>query len=889
MRTLIALLLVVWPLDRIKAEANGESTTGKLPNDIVPRNYTIHVEPDYSSLRTAGAEDIEIEVLKPTNRIVLNAINTTISDASLSGAGDLELLSAQFDPVQETVSFLTREQLATGTYHLSFRFESRIERPGLFLQHYQSAGQQRQLLATQFEPGDARRMFPCWDDPAFCATFRLAVKTDSENTVVSNMPEAGEQQFGASQKIVIFEPTPKMATYQLALVCGDNLEWIDDEIEGVKLRVLTTGGRRDYGRYAIDATKQILPFYSDYFGIRYPLPKLDQIALPAGFGATRGTWGIITYSEDELLHEPEDSSELAKQRVFSATAHQIAGQWLGNLVAMAGPDTSWLSEALTWCMQDKVADHFNPDWKVWLQALVDKGRAMQADERRTADPGSQSVASDSHENDPPGEINSIKGRFLFRMIESFLGPIPFRNGIRAYLAANKYSSASAAGLWEALEQSSRKPIQKLARNWVEKPRFPLIRMTAQCMQGNRIINLEQSPFALTETESSPVQWYVPVAITSTEHVTDPKYAVLDKLSDSFAFPGCDGALIGNAGGAGLFRVWYEPALLSDLLGKVSRLPESDLLTLVSDQWAMVESHRISLSSYLDLVEALRSNSSYFVWYSIITSLKLVDQLQQGQPGREAFQKFVCSLLEPQLESLGWTGKADDNFQTRLMRSQLINTLGLFGDRAVIDEAFRRFEEFQKYPESLAGDLRPAVVQIVGRYSSETTYNQLCDLAKQNESNARRNMYLQALQTALDPDLARRTLQSVLADEMAPAEALAAFERVAVGAGHAGIAWDFAKEHLDELRTRWSSPYLKRLLPSIAAGFSDEHRADELAQLTKEKLPPEAMSDAESTANLIRARARLKTQLPAIDAYVQQRMAQQTPDTAQPEPSVIGEK
>lgn len=514
---------------------------------------------------------------------------------------------------------------------------------------------------------------------------------------------------------------------------------------------------------------------------------------------------------------------------------------------------------------------------------------MLADELRTARPTLQNVASDSHMNDPPGEISSIKGRFLLRMIENFLGPIPFRNGIRAYLAANKYSSATAAGLWEALEQSSRKPLQKLARNWVEKPGFPLIRMTAQCIQGNRIINLEQSPFALTETESPPVQWYVPVAIASTEHVTDPKYAVLDKLSDSFAFPGCDGALLGNAGGAGFFRVWYEPALLSDLLSKVSLLPESDLLTLVSDQWAMVESHRAPVSSYLDLVEALRSNSSYFVWYSIITSLKLVDQLQQGQPGREAFQKFVCSLLEPQLESLGWTGKADDNFQTRLMRAQLINTLGLFGDRTVIDEAFRRFEEFQKDPESLSRDLRLAVVQIVGRYSSETTYNQLHQLANQNGSNARRNTYLQALQAALDPDLARRSLESVLADETAPAQAIAAFERVAVGAGHAGIAWDFAKEHLDELRARWSHAYLNRLFPSIAAGFSDEHRADELIQLTKEKLPPEAMPDAENTANLIRARAGLKTQLPAIDAYVQQRMAQPTPGTAQPQPSVIGEK
>jgi len=366
--------------------------------------------------------------------------------------------------------------------------------------------------------------------------------------------------------------------------------------------------------------------------------------------------------------------------------------------------------------------------------------------------------------------------------------------------------------------------------------------------------------------------------------------VLDQLSDSYTFPGCDGALIGNAGGAGFFRVWYEPALLNDLLTQVGRLPESDLLTLVSDLWAMVESHRAPISSYLDLVEALRSNSSYHVWHSIITSLKLIDQLQQGQPGREAFQKFVCSLLEPQLEHLGWTERPEDNFQTRLMRSQLIDTLGFFGDRTVIDEAFRSFEEFQKDRESLARGLRPAVVQIVGRYSSETTYSQLYQLARQNGSIERRSMYLQALEAALDPDLTRRTLETTIGDEMAAPEVVAAFQRVAVEAGHADIAWDFVKDHLDELLTGWASAFRNQFLPSIAAGFNDERRADELVGLTKEKLPPEAMPEAENAANLIRVRARLKTnELPAIDAYVQQRMVQEAHGTAEPQPGTIGEK
>ncbi|MGA8660267.1 MAG: M1 family metallopeptidase [Chthoniobacterales bacterium] len=894
MRRSIALLLLILPLGQTKGEEkfSYQATPGNLPNDVVPRNYTVHLEPDSDSLTTIGAEDVEVEVLKPTDRIILNALDTTISNASLSGNDLTQPLSAELDSARQTVTFQTREPLRTGRYRLSFRFQSRIqEQPkGLFLQHYQSNGQRRQLLATQFEPTDARRMFPCWDEPAFRATFQLTVKTARENSVVSNMPEAAEQLFGTDQKIVVFERTPSMASYHVALVCSNDLEWLDDEAEGVKLRIVTTRGKKDFGRYAIDITKRIFHFYSDYFGIPYPLPKLDQIAVPAGFDSAMEKWGAITYNEDGLLYDPKNSSETTKQRVFSAVAHQIARQWFGDLVTMARWDDSWLNEAFASWMQDKVADYFNPDWRVRLQAVEAKERAMQADERRALQPAQQPDASGGDGNELCVETSSIKGRSLLRMIESFLGPIPFRNGIRTYLAANKYSSATTANLWEALEQSSGKPVQKLARNWVEEPGFPLIKMTVQCVQGNRVISLEQSRFAVAETEVPAVQWYIPVAVVSTEHPTDPKYAVLEKLSDSFGFPGCDGALIGNAGGVGFFRVWYEPALLNDLQTNVNTLPESDVLTLVSDMWAMVESHRAPASSYLDLVEALRSNPSYYVWRGIITSLKLVDQLQQGQPGRETFQKYVCSLLEPQLAHLGWTEKADDDSQTKLMRSQLIGALGRFGDRTVIDEAFRRFEEFQKAPETLAPDLRPPVTQIVGRYSSETTYNQLYQLAKQSESMEEKRMYFRALQAALEPSLARRNLESAMKGDMTPPDAVEAFERVAVEAEHPDVAWDFAKRHLEELLTGPAFVRRNLLLPSIAMGFSDDQHADELVQLTREKLPPVAMPAAENAASLIRVRAHLKTnELPAIDACVQQQMEQGTHSAAEPQSNVIGEQ
>lgn len=851
------------------------TTPGKLPKDVVPRVYVIHLEPNCDKLETAGSESVEIQVLKATDRIVINSADTGISHATLSGSSGSEELTPQFDSQAETVTFQTKAALQPGSYQLSLTFQSKIsEQPhGLFIQYYRSAGKLERLLSTHMEPADARRLFPCWDEPAFRAIYQLTVKAKKEETVMSNMPITREQPSGSEEKLVSFERTPAMASYLFVMACG-KLEWLEDEVAGVKLRILTTPGKKELGRFALEVTKKVLPFYNDYFGEAYPLPKLDQIALPSGFGGAMENWGGITYNEDLLLFDPQASSDRTKQRIFEVMAHEISHQWFGDLVTMAWWDDIWLNEGFASWMQKKATDHFNPDWKVWVHANNDKQRAMALDARKTSHPIQQRIVDEAQANSAFDEITYQKGQSFIRMLENYLGEETFRSGIRSYIASHKYSNTTTADLWEALETAADKPVKNLATGWTEQPGFPLIKVKAECVNERRIVHLEQARFIIGEPDRTPLQWCVPIGITTLGQSADVKYVLLDKLSNDFDFSRCDRSIKANAGDVGFFRVQYEPALLSDLRKNVLKLPESDRVNLVTDTWATVESGDSPASAYFDLLESLKPDDSFAVWQSTIGydrtigPLRMVDRLELGQPGREHYQKYVCSLLSKKLGELTWDEKANESIETRLLREMLIETLGLFGDQSVIDEASHRFAKFRENPASLNPNLRPAVIRIVGRYSSPTTYDTLVKLAAESPTSEERRMYLHALAAVLEPDLVLRTIEFLMSKNVSPGDAIRILEEQATQGEHPDIVWKYATTHLPEIRQRFGLLGWNRLLPLLAGGFTDDEHADELVRFAKENLPAQGQREADNAANRIRFRAQLKMrQLPKIDEWI----------------------
>jgi len=882
MRRPIALLLLGLFAAASHAEdgLSDRSAAAGLPNDVVPRSYLIHLDPNFETRITDGVESIEIEVLKPTHRIVLNALDTQIAEARIEIGDRVEELIGQLDSTQQTVSFEFKSVLQAGNYTLSIKFQSRMNQDphGLFIQQYNvGCGAVEQLLATVLRTADTRRIFPCWDGPAFRATFQLSIKTGKQNTVLSNMPVLVEQPLGPDQKIVVFEKTPLIASDMVFLACG-KLEWLDDEVAGVKLRIVTTSGKKELGKYAMEVTKQLLPFFNDYFAVPFPLLKVDQIALPSDVDDATESWGGIVYDEDTLLCDPETSYESTRQRIFLAIAHNLAHQWYSDLVPMTSRDSQWLNEGFASLMAKKAADHFNPQWKIWLHTAVEKEAAMAFDAREASHAIQPSAAGAERSTNVSDVITSQKPWLLLRMLENFVGEGPFRDGVRAYLAMHQGSGTASEDLWASIERVTGKPIRKIVVGWTDQPGFPLIRITTQCVNGNRVISLEQAPFVLVQGEETPLQWSVPVGIRSGLSSNDVEYALLDKLSKSFDLMDCAGLLQANAGNVGYFRVLYEPALFNDLQRNVERLPESDRLNLLTDTWALVESSGLPASSYFDLLEELRGDDSYAVWQSALGTaermgaLRLVDRLEQGRPGREAYQKYICSLFGPKFRELGWDEKAGEDAETQSYRAILIETLGFFGDRDVIDEAIKRFESYRENRSSLVPNLRSAVIAIVGRYSSQTVNRELLSMAGNTRSVEEKRMYLRALGAALDPELAQETLQYLVSDKVKPGDASLVLESFAVEGEHPDIAWSFAIAHLKQMQVRFGSLGETRLLSLIATGFTDNQRADEVLAFAQSNLPPAAFRELENSTNEIRFKIKLKTKtLPAIDDWIKAKL------------------
>ena len=447
---LAALFFIIFPVTMIAEKPfSFKDTPGKLPKEVVPTDYSIRIVPNIDAFTFTGAETVKLMVRSPVHQLVLNALEIEITEASL----DDEVLpksALKVDKEKELITLALTSELSLGDHILALSFSGKINQQGqgLFYVHYQEqgSGAQKIMLGTQFEATDARRFFPCWDEPAFRARFQLTVVVPENWLAVSNMPIASEKKI-AGGKEVRFAATPPMSSYLNVFVAGE-LDLIESRVGPTQIRVIATKGKAELGRYALEVTAQILQYYNEYFGVPYPLPKLDQIALPGGFGGAMENWGGITYFESALLFDPKNSSAETKQNIYEVLAHEMAHQWFGDLVTMAWWDNLWLNEGFASWMGTKCTAHFNPQWEVWLRRNlprdptrrvgIAKEQAMEGDARSTTHPIHQRIATEVEANSAFDDITYKKGQSFLRMLESFLGEDVFRDGIRRYIAAHEY-------------------------------------------------------------------------------------------------------------------------------------------------------------------------------------------------------------------------------------------------------------------------------------------------------------------------------------------------------------------------------------------------------------------------------------------------------------------
>src|SRR5256886_1441401 len=719
-----------------------KDTPGKLPKEVVPTDYSIRIVPNIDALKFSGTETVKLDVRNPVRRLVLNALELEISEASLDGKR-LSKSAIKIDSEKELLILAVPSELAPGDHRLALSFSGKINQQGqgLFYMRYQEQGSpavagKKFMLGTQFEATDARRFFPCWDEPAFRARFQLTAVVPENWIAVSNMPVENEKKI-ASGKEVRFAATLPMSSYLNVFVAGE-LDHIESRVGPTQIGVIATKGKAQLGRYALEATAQILQYYNDYFGAPYPLPKLDQIALPGGFGGAMENWGGITYYESALLFDPKNSSADTKQDIYEVLAHEMAHQWFGDLVTMAWWENLWLNEGFASWMGTKCTAHFNPQWEVWLRRNlprdptrrvgIAKEQAMEGDARSTTHPIQQPIATEAEANSAFDDITYKKGQSFLRMLESFLGEDIFRDGIRQYIATHKYSNSTTADLWNALSEASKKPVGEIAAGWTEQPGFPIVKVKRE--EGNNV-SLTQERFTVNFGNAPRLEWKIPLTYAVVGEA--PATLLMANKTGKLQNIPTDRALKLNVNGAGNYRVEYDEPSWNLLLQALSKLDVEDRVNLLSDGWALVQANHAPVSLYFELVEKLPASTELAEREQLINVLDFINRLLVGSSEREKFQRYARSLLRPTFETLGWDPKAVEPPAAGNLRASLISALGDLNDQKIIAGCRERFAKYLTSPKSLAPDLRPPVFAIVGRYADEKTWNQLQDLGLKTKS------------------------------------------------------------------------------------------------------------------------------------------------------------
>ena len=841
-------------------------TPGKLPKYVVPAEYSIQIVPNISDLMFTGTETVKLQVHRPIHELVLNALELDITEASLDGKS-FGQSAIKIDKEKELLTLALQSELAPGNHTLALSFSGKINQQGqgLFYVRYQEqgSGETKVMLGTQFEATDARRFFPCWDEPAFRARFQLSAVVPDNWLAVSNMPIESEKKISGGKE-VRFAATPPMSSYLNVFVAGE-IDLIESRVGPTQIRVIATKGKAEMGRYALETTAQILQYYNDYFGVPYPLPKLDQIALPGGFGGAMENWGGITYYESALLFDSTNSSVETKQNIYEVIAHEVAHMWFGDLVTMAWWDNLWLNEGFASWMGTKCTAHFNPQWEVWLRRNlprdptrrigIAKEQAMEGDARSTTHPIQQHIATEAQANSAFDDITYKKGQSFLRMLESFLGEDVFRDGIRRYIAAHKYSNTTTADLWNALSEASKKAVAEIAAGWTVQPGFPLVKVKREA--GGKV-RLTQERFTVNSKTVPPLEWKIP--LTYAVIGKEPATLLMTSKTDTLQNIPADRALKLNVNGAGNYRVEYDEPSWKLLLEALPKLDVEDRVNLLSDVWALVQADRAPVSLYFGLVERLPASAELAEREQIINVLDFINGLLLGIPEHEQFQDYARSILRPTFEMQGWEPKEGDRPAAANLRASLISALGDLNDPEIISGCHERFKKYLANPGSLPPDLRSSVFSVVGRYADEKTWKKLHELGLKTTSIEEKQNYYDALACATDPKLAKKTLAIALTDELPTSRATFLVSRVARDSGRPDMAWDFARANMKALVAKIDAAGANRYAPSLFTFFSDDSRSNELKTYAKNNLPPASARDVAKVIDEIQFRAEFKRRL-----------------------------
>jgi len=680
----------------------------RLPRSVVPSAYRIFLVPDLDAATFTGRIEIDVDVTESTSTLTLNSIELELGRASVSTAGRI-IRSAppSLDSTYETATFEFDEAIDTGhaTIEIAYSGVLNDQLHGFYRSTFiDDSGTSHTIATTQFEASDARRAFPCWDEPSFKATFQVNLTIPDDLEAYSNSSAVSDTNLGNGQRVISFATTMKMSTYVVAFVVGpfDATEPID--VDGVPVRVIFPRGKRHLTSFALEVAAHALRFFSDYFALSYPGDKFDMIAVPDFAAGAMENLGLVTFRETLLLTDTERASLTELKHVALVINHETAHMWFGDLVTMEWWEGIWLNEAFATFMEGLCTDNFRPEWRQWVGFNASKDNAFAVDSLHSTRPIEYEVVSPNDFRGMFDVLTYIKGCSVLRMLEQYLGPEIFRDGIRRYLVTHAYANTVTNDLWRSLEQASGEPVAEIMDTWILQGGFPLV-----CLEDGQ---LEQQPFSYGATASHSnigERWMVPVLSRS----IDASEVHRQLLTGSREAVGTSGVAVVNAGGTGFYRVAYGANELAAISRRLLDLSEGERAALFSDTWESVLVGRSTYGDLLGLAARIGELDEAAPWVPVNQALRAANRLVDDE-GRESLAAVTRRLVGPQLERLGWQRSKGEREGATELRPVVIDMLGTLGeDRGVINEALRRFDDGR-----VAGDLGHAILSITVQQDRE---------------------------------------------------------------------------------------------------------------------------------------------------------------------------
>jgi aminopeptidase N len=845
-----------------------ESIPSDLPRIARPTHYSIAFVPDAQNLTFAGTESVDLELFEASDVLTLHAHELDVATARIFPAGSSEAiaLTPSLDRNSQTVRLRADRPLAPGAYRLDLAYTGKIntQANGLFALDYpdKRTGEEVRGLFTQFEAPDGRRFAPMFDEPSYKATFDLTATVPSTQMAVSNMPVASEQDLGDGTKRVTFATSPRMSSYLLFFALGDFERLSKQAADGGEVGIVSPAGSGEQGRYALESLAPLVGYFNDYFGVEYPLPKLDNIAGPGRsqfFGAMEN-WGAIFTFESILLEDPAISSAATRQRIYSVQAHETAHQWFGNIVTMAWWDDLWLNEGFASWMETKTTDHFNPSWHALLGRVGGREAAMNLDSFVTTHPVVQRIRTVEETNQAFDAIAYQKGEAVISMLEAYAGEDVWRDGLRRYMERHKFQNTVSDDLWRAVEEAGATGLTAIAHDFTRQPGIPLLNASARCESGNSVLSLTQSEFSRDrkdEVAANPQRWRVPVlaAVVGGE----ARRHVLEG-SGQISLPGC-GPVVVNSGQLGYYRTLYTPEMLGQLEGAMARLQPIDQLGLMRDNLSLARAGYQPMSPALDLLAAIPRDANPVVAASAVDQWRAVHSVTEDQADQAALVKVMQDLWLPRLEALGYEPRAGEELADANLRSELISTLGAMRDERVLAEARQRFARLADDPRALDGPLKTTWLAIAANNASAEDWALLADLAAKSTSTVEKGSYYQQLGAVADAALAQKALDLALSGEAGLTNSAAIISSVAWQ--HPELAYDFVMANRAGVEELVDDSGRARFFTGLAATSTDPAMVERLESL-RASLPEDQRQPVEralaSLQDRLTSYPRLRTEI-----------------------------